>query len=126
MLLAQLLAEDYRPDESLWNEVLISSRLLEYETWVRINARNLASSHGDAASRLLSRISFVELSPVVLDRVLEPFPAPARTLDAIHLATMEFLRKARIEVQLATLDRSMASLARAMDLPLSHLGSIDT
>ncbi len=36
--LAHLLAEDRVPPERLWQENLISSRLLEYEIWTRIHA----------------------------------------------------------------------------------------
>jgi len=39
--LAHLLAEDRRPPASLWEEPLISSRLLQYEIWVRIHAYGL-------------------------------------------------------------------------------------
>lgn len=90
--LAHLLVEDHRPPASLWTNTLISSRLTEYEVWCRLHARDLASSHGEAARQLLGRISFVELSPLVLERALEPFPEPVRTLDALHLASVEFLR----------------------------------
>jgi hypothetical protein len=83
VLFAQLLAEDRRPPESLWAEPLIASRLLEYETWCRLNAAGYAQSHGDAARQLLSRTSLIELSPPVLQRALEPFPRPVRTLAAL-------------------------------------------
>jgi hypothetical protein len=39
--LAHLLAEDQSTPEKLWQETLISSRLLEYEVWTRIHARGL-------------------------------------------------------------------------------------
>ena len=39
--LAQLLAEDRCPPESLWNTPVVSSRLTEYEVWTRIHARRL-------------------------------------------------------------------------------------
>jgi hypothetical protein len=45
--LAHLLAEDRSPPESLWQEPLIASRLLEYELWNRIHARGLGRSHGE-------------------------------------------------------------------------------
>ena len=89
--------------------------------WCRLPARDLASSHGDAARQLLSRISFIELSPLVLGRALEPFPAPVRTLDALHLAALEFLRARRLEVRLATYDRRMTAVAQAMSIPLLPL-----
>jgi predicted nucleic acid-binding protein len=123
VVLAQLLSEDRRPPSSLWAESLISSRLLEYEVWTRVNARRVADSHGDATRELLGRISYLELSPLVLARVLEPFPMPVRTLDALHLASAEYLRAQRLDVQLATYDHRMAALARRLRIPLARLAS---
>jgi hypothetical protein len=37
--IAQLLAEMRQPPAALWDESLVSSRLLEYELWTQINAR---------------------------------------------------------------------------------------
>ncbi|MBI4729139.1 MAG: PIN domain-containing protein [Acidobacteria bacterium] len=122
VLLAQLLAEGHRPPPSLWAEDLIVSRLAEYEVWTRIHARGLGGSHGDAARQLLARLSLVELSPLVLERALDPFPAPARTLDALHLASLEFLRSRRLPVRLATYDRRMSEAARRLGIPLFALG----
>src|SRR3972149_1273868 len=89
--LAQLLAEDARPPASLGRASPVPSRLLEYELWVRLHARGLGRSHGDAALDLLNRMAFLELTPPVLERALEPFPVAVRTLDALHLASMAFL-----------------------------------
>jgi predicted nucleic acid-binding protein len=119
--LAHLLVEDHRPPAALWTDVLVSSRLLEYEVWCRLHARGLASSHGEPARQLLARISFLELSPLVLDRALEPFREPVRTLDALHLASVEFLRGRSLAPRLATYDRRMAAVARAMAIPLAGL-----
>lgn len=118
VVLAQLLAEDARPAETLWGETAVSSRLLEYETWVRIHARRLASTHGEATRSLLSRIAYLELVPEVLARALEPFPVRVRTLDALHLASIEFLRSRRVEVRLATYDARMREAAQRMNIPL--------
>jgi hypothetical protein len=46
--LAHLLAEDRFPPDALWDQPLVSSRLLECEVWNRINAHQLQNSHGDA------------------------------------------------------------------------------
>jgi predicted nucleic acid-binding protein len=108
--LAQLLLEDKLPPLRIWQETLVSSRLLEYEVWTRIPARNLGRSHGEAVRILLSRVALLELAPEVLQRATEPFPDPVRTLDALHLASVEFLRARRQSVALATYD---ARLARA-------------
>ncbi len=93
VVLAQLLAEDRFPGEGFWQGgPFCSSRLLEYEVWHRINARGLVASHADDVRLLLGRLAFLELAPVVLARALEPFPIAVRTLDALHLASIEFLR----------------------------------
>lgn len=119
--LAELLAEDQTPPESLWREPLIASRLLEYEVWTRVHARRLTTTHGEAVRQLLGRLSFLELSPPVLARALEPFPVALRTLDALHLASVEFLRSQRQPVALATYDQRMQTAARALGVPLAAL-----
>jgi hypothetical protein len=112
--LAQILAEDRVPPEHLWQDALVSSRLIEYETWTRIHALGLGASRGDEVRALLARVSLIEMAPPVLARALEPFPIPVRTLDALHLASMEFLRSNGQTVQLASYDRRLAAAARGM------------
>lgn len=119
--LAHLLAEDRVPPERLWREDLISSRLLEYEIWTRIHARKLTRSHADEVRSLLSRVALIELVPPVLARVLEPFPKPIRTLDALHLASIDFLRKRGQRVTLAAYDTRLIAAARALRIPLYKL-----
>lgn len=119
--LAYLLAEDRTPPERLWREDLISSRLLEYEIWTRIHARKLAATHADEVRSLLSRVALVELSPPVLARALEPFPKPVRTLDALHLASMEFLRTQGQRISVAVYDGRLLDAARALRIPIYKL-----
>jgi hypothetical protein len=116
--LAHLLAEDRAPPESIWRETLVASRLLEYEIWNRIHARDLGRSHGENARALLGRIALIELAPPVLARALEPFPTPVRTLDSLHLASIESLRARRQTVVLASYDERMLAGARALQIPL--------
>ena len=119
--LAHLLAEDRTPPASLWQEELISSRLLEYEIWTRVHARKLARSHGEEVRALIGRVALVELTPLVLARALEPFPAPVRTLDALHLASIEFLRTRGQAIELASYDIRQLAAARALGLGLVSL-----
>lgn len=119
--LAQLLAEDRHPPPSLWEEPLASSRLLQYELWVRIHARRLGRTHGEQARALLGRIAFLELAPAVLARAREPFPTAVRTLDALHLASLEFLRARDDSVQLATYDARLRRAAATLGIPLVDL-----
>lgn len=119
--LAQLLAEDRVPPPRLWDQALTSSRLFEYEMWVRIHARRLARSHGESVRALVGRVALVELAPPVLTRALESFPRPVRTLDALHLASMEFLRTQGQPVELATYDDRLARAARDLKIRLYKL-----
>lgn len=122
VVIAHLFGETLRPRETLWDETgLISSRLLEYEVWVRVNGRGLAGSRSEAARTLLDRVFVVDLTPAVLARALDPFPTPVRTLDALHLASIEFLRAERQNVQLASYDRRMIAAAIALKIPLAPL-----
>ena len=116
--LAYLFTEDRRPPIGLWNETLVASRLLQYEVWTRVHRRKLAESHGDAATAILGRIVLLELTPPVLTRALGAFPVPLRTLDALHLASVEHLRRKGQTVELATYDHRMADAARAMGIPV--------
>jgi hypothetical protein len=118
--LAHLLAEDRHPPDTLWDESLVSSRLLEYELWTRLHARRLAASHGEAARRLLERVALLELLPNVLARALEPFSTAVRTLDALHLASMTFLRERDSTLALASYDDRLVASARALDIPIAE------
>jgi predicted nucleic acid-binding protein len=115
--LAQLFAEDRQPAEDLWREPLTASRLLQYEVWARVHARRLESAHGDKVRDLLDGVAYVELAPPVLARALEPFPVPVRTLDALHLATMDFLRAHGQALELASYDERLLAGARALQIP---------
>lgn len=119
--LAQILAEDRTPPESIWNESLVSSRLLEYELWVRIHARGLGTSHVEEVRQLIGRVALLELAPAVLTRALEPYPLAVRTLDALHLASADFLRLQGQSVRLASYDTRLATTAVAIGIELYPL-----
>lgn len=119
--LAQLLAEDRRPPEALWRESVVSSRLLEYEVWNRIHGRGLGASHGGLVRQLLARLAMLELVRPVLARALEPFAVPVRALDALHLASAEFLQSMGERLRLASYDERFLVAARALGLELYPL-----
>jgi predicted nucleic acid-binding protein len=121
VVLAQLLADDRQPPETIWSQPLVSSRLLEYEVWTRLHARKLAESHGETARALLARLAFLELAVPVLARALEPWPLPVRTPDALHLASVAFLRGQGQAVLLASYDARQVAVARALGLELADL-----
>ena len=112
VVLAHLLAEDRNPSSALWQQELYSSRLLEYELWNRIHAYGLSESHAESVRDALGHINLIELSPLVLERALQPFPSPVRTLDALHLSTLNYLKGLLPDVQLASYDSKICDLAK--------------
>jgi predicted nucleic acid-binding protein len=121
VVLAQVLAEDQRPPMSLWNEHLISSRLLDYESWNRLKYLGLADSHGDALGEILTHVRKLELLEAVVAEPLEATPPTLRTLDALHLASARFLMDEGQRVRLATYDRRLASAAEAAGIEIYPL-----
>jgi predicted nucleic acid-binding protein len=122
VVLAQLLAEDRHPSPAFWEcSPLVSSRLVEYEAWTRVNGRGLGASHGEELRSLLGRLAFLELAAPVLARALDPFPMTVRTLDALHLASVEFLRGLGQRPALATYDVRLAEAATALAIPLADV-----
>ena len=119
IVLAYLLGERRAPAETFWNlSALVSSRLLEYEVWNRVHAHTLDETYADAARVLLGRVVMLELARPVLARALVPFPLAIRTLDALHLASVEYLRSQHDDVQLASYDERMLGAARALGIPV--------
>jgi hypothetical protein len=119
--LAQLFGEGRSPPDALWKEPLVSSRLLEYEMWNRVHARGLGSALGASMRALIGRLRLIELTPLVSARALLPFPVPVRTLDALHLATIDFIRGEGETVELASYDNRLLAAARALGIALSRL-----
>lgn len=65
--------------------------------------------------RYEARCHVVPITPDILARLRRPFPIePIRTLDAIHLATIEALDEDPLNVAVVTRDRRIAENARAM------------
>lgn len=116
VLLSHLLDEQRQPGTTLWEEVLVSSRLTEYEVWVRLNARALQRTHGEAARDILGRLAFLEMLPTILARAVDPFPVPVRTLDALHLASVEFLRARHQNARIASYDARLLAAAEALGI----------
>ena len=106
IVLAEVLEEPRHPDDLFWQKRLVSSRLLEYEAWVRLHAYKVDAARAERARALIRRITLAELAPEVLARALQPFPSVIRTLDAVHLATADWIRAQRdgTEVSFATFD----------------------
>jgi predicted nucleic acid-binding protein len=124
VLLAEILVEDERPPPAFWQLPRISSRLLEYETMVRMQAYRLGQQYLDLARDLLNETALLELTPQVLERALAPFAKPVRTLDALHLASLHYLREARAQdITLATYDDRLRAAAVALGVSLYDLRS---
>jgi predicted nucleic acid-binding protein len=119
--LARLLFEPRAPAEQFWQEQLVSSRLLEYEVWNRVHAYGLIRSHANEARILLMGIDMVEMDRPVLARALEPLPVAVRTLDALHLATIEVMCVGGPTIELASYDNRLLAAAGALGIPIAPL-----
>ncbi len=120
-VLSQLLAENRSLPEAITEDALVSSRLLEYEIWNRIHARGLTHSHADEVNAILDRVLLIDLSAAVLNRALGPFPVSVRTLDGLHLATIEFLRTRGDDIEFASFDRRLIAGAQALGISIYAL-----
>jgi hypothetical protein len=121
VVLSRLFNEGHSPPDAFWSNSFASSRLLEYEVLNRVNARTAGSALIDVARDLLDQCNLLEMSPGILARALAPFPVPVRTLDGLHLATMEFLRLRGQPLELASYDLRMNAAAAALGFPLAPL-----
>jgi predicted nucleic acid-binding protein len=119
--LAQILAEDRHPPDEFWRQMLVSSRLLEYELWTRIHALRLVRTHAPAVHALLGRVAILELIPEILGRARDPYPVSVRTLDALHLAAAHFLLEQGQPVTIASYDQRLLAGARALHLEVHEL-----
>lgn len=121
VVLARLFAEGRVPRDTFWSQAFVSSRLLEFEVLDRVHAHGAGPTHAADARHFVDRVSLLELSARVLARALLPFPLPVRTLDALHLATMDFLRAQGQTLELATYDQRLAAAAQALGFPLAEV-----
>ena len=119
VVLARLFAEDRSPPDGFWSQTLVASRLLEFEVFNRVHARAAAASYAVDARRLVDRVNLIERSQAVLGRPLLPFSQPVRTLDALHLASMDFLRSQGLSIALATYDQRLAQAAIGLGFALA-------
>jgi predicted nucleic acid-binding protein len=113
--LAALFAETDRPPDTLWDAPCIASRLTDLEVRVRAAARRLPASAMDDMEQILARIEWVEVSALTMSLIYQSPPAGVRTLDAIHLATLEFVNRELGHTVLATYDSRLARAAAALD-----------
>ena len=121
VVLAQILLEARRPEPAIWKEPLTSSRLLQYEVWTVLNARKENRAQLEFAQELLDRVDLVEMRYDVLERLSDPFPTPLRTLDAIHVATAEYLNGLGEPVKFASYDQRQLDVARKLGFELAEL-----
>jgi hypothetical protein len=66
-------------------------------------------------------VALIELVAEVLVRARERFPTGVRTLDALHLASMQFIADQNQPIALASYDQRMLAAARRMKLRLHQL-----
>ncbi len=114
VVLAWIFGEEQRPSREFWNGPRFASRLTDLEVRVRA-AANPRSAAGDAGiDAITSRLRFTEINTETVGLLYSRPPKGLRTLDAIHIATLEYLRRTGRELTLATYDQRLATAAQAM------------
>jgi len=66
-------------------------------------------------------IELFEMERQVLARALEPWPTPLRTLNALHLATADYLRQQGEPIEFASYDNQLIAATRAIGIPVAAL-----
>ena len=114
VVLSLVFSERVQPHPSFWRQRFIASGLLEYEVFNRVNAREVTDHQMSQVRQIIDQITTLDMSPEILVRALQPFPIAVRTLDALHLATMVYLRSRGQEIHLASYDRRFVEAAKAL------------
>ena len=114
VVLARVFAEARSPADAFWWQRFTSSKRLEYEVMNRVNQRAYVAQRAGNARVLIDNVELIELSPIVLARALSPFPTPVKTLDGLHLATMDYLRANGQTFRLASYDKRLIAAAEAI------------
>ena len=125
-LLRIILREPGALDDLRMYDGLVSSELIAVESARTIDRLRMqgALTMEEAANRIgavndwLEAIDLVLLRPPVLSRAGEPMPMPIGTLDAIHLSALEFVRAQKQNVQLASYDERLLSVARLLGISI--------
>lgn len=112
--LSEIFSEGRRPPKAFWNATLVASRLTDLEVRTRATASGRAESYRPVIDRLASRFNFLDITDEVLELIYSGRTAQLRTLDAIHLSTLDYLNRGTRKVPLATYDRRLATAAQAM------------
>ena len=73
------------------------------------------TKHNAGSELTPSEFRYYIVGPV-LARALQPFPVTVRTLDAIHLSALEFIRAQKQSVELASYDERLVAAARLLGI----------
>ncbi len=121
--LAQLLFENRAPRRAaFWRQrssLQSAARIRGLEPSARL--RSGEHARRTTFARFSRSVDMTEMTGPTLARALEPFPIPVRTLDALHLATLEFCVRRGEAVELASYDNRLLAAARALGIPLAAL-----
>ena len=110
-------------------EIGVASALLEVEcvrTLDRLRllegiAEDEIARRRETVYRIVEALTLIEPTRPVLARAAQPLPVVLGTLDALHLASMEFLRSRNQNLTLASYDDRMITAAQAIGFELAVL-----
>jgi predicted nucleic acid-binding protein len=112
--LAEVFSEQRRPKEGFWDLPLVASRITDLEMRTRAAAIGQLQANAAVLDEISSAITFADIGRKNLELLYSGRTGALRTLDAIHLATLDFFNREIAETQLATYDRRLAAAAASM------------
>jgi predicted nucleic acid-binding protein len=112
--LAEVFAEDRRPQDGFWDLPLVASRLTDLEMRARAAALGRLQEKAAVLDEISNAITFADVERKNLEFLYAGQTGALRTLDAIHLATLEFFNRELGETVLATYDHRLATAAHAL------------
>jgi predicted nucleic acid-binding protein len=121
VVLAHVLTEPDEPASVFWNLPLISSRLVQFESWTVLHRRGVTETHGELLRATLGKVAMLELIRPVVETATRRTEGVLRTLDALHLASLSFLLSEDHSARLATYDKRLAKVAARAGIELYPL-----
>lgn len=112
--LAEVFAEQRRPQEGFWDLPLVASRITDLEMRTRAAAMGQLQAKAAILDEISNAITFADIRRKNLELLYTGRTGALRTLDAVHLATLDFFNRDIGETALATYDRRLAAAAHAM------------
>lgn len=112
--LAEVFSEQRRPKPGFWDLPLVASRITDLEMRTRAAAMGQLQAKAALLDEIANTITFADIQRRNVELIYSGRTRALRTLDAIHLATLDFFNRDIGETLLATYDSRLAAAAQSL------------